>query len=93
MEQPDVLTRVFLRRLSDALKIPVFGLFDCNPSAVHILKTFRHESDSMSYDSYHLVTLNIKWIGLRPLDLEKYGIESQSMTAKEVKEDKKKNWV
>lgn len=75
--QPDVATRMFLRKITMALKIPVLGLVDADPYGLKILSVYMSGSKNMSYDSAHLTTSNIKWLGVRPSDLDKLGIPEQ----------------
>lgn len=49
--QPDVATRLFLRKLKATLKIPVLGLVDADPYGLKILSVYMSGSKSMSYDS------------------------------------------
>lgn len=75
--QPDVATRMFLRRLKYELKIPVLGLFDSDPYGLKILSVYMSGSKNMSYDSAHLTTPDIKWLGIRPSDLDRYKLPEQ----------------
>lgn len=75
--QPDVATRLFLRKIKDTLKIPVLGLVDSDPYGLKILSVYMTGSKNMSYDSAHLTTPDIKWLGVRPSDLETYNIPEQ----------------
>ena len=75
--QPDVATRLFLRKLKAQLKIPILGLFDSDPYGLKILSVYMSGSKNMSYDSAHLTTADIKWLGVRPTDLKKYKIPEQ----------------
>jgi meiotic recombination protein SPO11 len=75
--QPDVATRLFLRKVRDALKIPVLGLVDSDPYGLKILSVYSSGSKSMSYDSNNLTTPDIKWLGIRPSDLDKYKLPQQ----------------
>ena len=75
--QPDVATRMFLRRLKYELKIPVLGLFDSDPYGLKILSVYMSGSKNMSYDSAHLTTPDIKWLGIRPSDLNRYNLPEQ----------------
>lgn len=75
--QPDVATRLFLRRLKTELKLPVLGLVDSDPYGLKILSVYMSGSKNMSYDSASLTTPDIKWLGVRPSDLEKYNIPEQ----------------
>jgi meiotic recombination protein SPO11 len=77
--QPDVATRIFLKRLQEKLAIPVLGLVDSDPYGLKILSVYLSGSKAMSYDSASLTTSNIKWLGVRPSDLRKYNIPEQCL--------------
>jgi meiotic recombination protein SPO11 len=86
--QPDVATRLFLKKLKAQLKIPVLGLVDSDPYGLKILSVYMSGSKNMSYDSASLTTPEIKWLGVRPSDLKKYKIPEQcrlEMTANDIK--------
>ena len=86
--QPDVATRLFLSKLKRQLKIPVLGLVDSDPYGLKILSVYMSGSKNMSYDSAHLTTPDIKWLGVRPSDLKRYKIPEQCrlpMTANDIK--------
>ena len=57
--QPDVATRLFLRRIHDELHLPILGLFDADPYGLKILSVYTAGSKSMSYDSANLATPGI----------------------------------
>ncbi|KAH7424220.1 hypothetical protein KP509_12G095600 [Ceratopteris richardii] len=89
--QPDVATRLFLRKMKMDLKLPVFGLVDSDPYGLKILSVYMSGSKNMSYDSYNLTTPDIKWLGVRPSDLNKYKIPEQCrlpMTDQDIKTGK-----
>lgn len=75
--QPDVATRLFLRKLKFMLNIPVLGLVDSDPYGLKILSVYMSGSKAMSYDSASLTTPDIKWLGIRPSDLDRYNIPEQ----------------
>jgi len=79
--QPDVATRLFLKRISESLNIPVLGLVDSDPSGLKIISVYMQGSKNMSYDSASLTTRNIKWLGVRPTDFEKYKIPEECLIA------------
>mmetsp|Transcript_7060 Transcript_7060/g.12666 ORF Transcript_7060/g.12666 Transcript_7060/m.12666 type:complete len:479 (-) Transcript_7060:215-1651(-) len=86
--QPDVATRMFLSRLTAELKIPVLGLVDSDPYGLKILSVYMSGSKNMSYDSASLTTPDIKWLGLRPSDLNRYDLPDQcrlDMTENDIK--------
>lgn len=72
--QADIGTRAFLKILVKELKLPVFGLVDSDPYGLHILLVYAIGSKRLSYESQFLVTPDIKWLGVRPSDLDKYQI-------------------
>mmetsp|Transcript_22517 Transcript_22517/g.45302 ORF Transcript_22517/g.45302 Transcript_22517/m.45302 type:complete len:454 (+) Transcript_22517:2-1363(+) len=89
--QPDVATRMFLSRITSELQIPVLALVDSDPYGLKILSVYMSGSKNMSYDSASLTTPNIKWLGLRPSDLNKYDLPDQcrlSMTENDIKTGK-----
>mmetsp|Transcript_1233 Transcript_1233/g.3804 ORF Transcript_1233/g.3804 Transcript_1233/m.3804 type:complete len:416 (+) Transcript_1233:53-1300(+) len=89
--QPDVATRIFLKKLRYVLKIPILGLVDSDPYGLKILSVYMSGSKSMSYDSANLTTPDIKWLGVRPSDLDKYNIPEQCrlpMTEHDIKTGK-----
>jgi len=75
--QPDVATRMFLSRLVRELHIPVLGLVDADPYGLKILSVYMSGSKNMSYDSASLTTPDIKWLGLRPTDFDKFDLPDQ----------------
>ncbi|KAI0563053.1 Type IIB DNA topoisomerase [Gracilaria domingensis] len=89
--QPDVATRLFLKKLKETLQIPILGLVDSDPYGLKILSVYMSGSKNMSYDSANLTTPDIKWLGVRPSDLNKYGIPDQcrlAMTEHDIKTGK-----
>ena len=66
--QPDVATRLFLRKVRDEVKIPVLALVDSDPYGLKILSVYCSGSKQMSYDSNHLTTADIKWLGVREFE-------------------------
>jgi len=89
--QPDVATRLFLNKVRATLNIPILGLFDADPYGLKILSVYMKGSKNMSYDAINLTTPDIKWLGVRPSDLEKYKIPQQcrlEMSEHDIKEGK-----
>jgi len=89
--QPDVATRLFLKRVKEQLQLPVLGLVDSDPYGLKILSVYMSGSKNMSYDSASLTTPDIKWLGVRPSDLLKYKIPDQcrlEMTEHDIKTGK-----
>ncbi|GHP12125.1 DNA topoisomerase 6 subunit A [Pycnococcus provasolii] len=75
--QPDVATRLFLRKLRRDLCIPVLALVDSDPYGLKILSVYSSGSKNMSYDSFNLTTPDIKWLGVLPSDLDAFNIPEQ----------------
>lgn len=89
--QPDVASRMFLSRIRNELCIPVLGLVDSDPYGLKILSVYMSGSKNMSYDSASLTTPDIKWLGLRPSDLDRYDLPDQcrlNMTSNDIKTGK-----
>jgi meiotic recombination protein SPO11 len=67
-------TRIFLRKISFYLNLPVLALMDGDISRFNILVCYKNGSAKMSYDSENLTTPDIYWLGVRPSDIFKYNI-------------------
>jgi len=72
--QPNVATRIFLRRMNQELELPVLAVMDSDPFGLDILRVYGLGSKALSYESYELATPNIQWLGVRPSDLDKYNL-------------------
>ncbi|MHA1630957.1 MAG: hypothetical protein ACTSXO_02810 [Candidatus Heimdallarchaeota archaeon] len=72
--QPNVATRIFLRRMNQELQLPVLAVMDSDPFGLDILRVYGLGSKALSYESYELATPNIQWLGVRPSDLDKYNL-------------------
>jgi len=86
--QPDVATRLFLKKVKTTLNIPVLGLVDSDPYGLKILSVYMSGSKNMSYDSASLTTADIKWLGVRPSDLDRLNVPEQcrlKMTEQDIK--------
>eukprot|EP01028_Stygiella_incarcerata_P000728 TRINITY_DN11116_c1_g1_i2.p1 TRINITY_DN11116_c1_g1~~TRINITY_DN11116_c1_g1_i2.p1 ORF type:complete len:523 (+),score=167.96 TRINITY_DN11116_c1_g1_i2:104-1672(+) len=75
--QPDVATRLFLHKVKEITGLPILGLFDSDPYGLKILSVYMSGSFNMSYDSFNLTTSDIRWLGVRPSDLDRYRIPAQ----------------
>ena len=67
------------------------GLVDSDPYGLKILTVYISGSKIMSHDSASLTTPDIKWLGVRPSDLDKYRIPEQCrlpMTEQDIKTGK-----
>ena len=86
--QPDVATRQFLRKMHQDLKLPVLALVDADPYGLNILSVYTRGSKNMSFDSSNLTTPGIKWLGVRPSDLDRFKLPNQcrlDMTEHDIK--------
>jgi len=75
--EADLATRMFLKRVRETLRIPVLGLFDSDAHGLKILSVYMQGSEAMAHDASSLATPDIKWLGVRPSDLNKYKIPAQ----------------
>ena len=65
---------------------------DSDPYGLKILSVYMKGSMNMSYDSSNLTTPDIKWLGVRPSDLDRFRIPQQcrlAMTDEDVKTGRK----
>ncbi|MFW9818523.1 MAG: hypothetical protein ACFFE5_02840 [Candidatus Thorarchaeota archaeon] len=70
----DIATRMFLKRLSKELNLPVFSLVDSDPYGHYIHSVYLRGSKRLSYESPFLATPDIKLLGVLTRDLDKYKI-------------------
>lgn len=88
---PDLATRMFLKKIEKELELPVLSLVDSDAYGVHIQLIYAVGSKSMSYQTPFLTVPEIKWLGVRPSDLDKYDIPRSvrlSMSDNDVKRAK-----
>lgn len=71
---PDLATRMFLKKIVKELELPVLSLVDSDAYGVHIQLIYAVGSKSMSYQTPFLTVPEIKWLGVRPSDLDKYDL-------------------
>ena len=55
----------------------MLALVDSDPYGLKIMSVYSSGSKQMSYDSSHLTTSDIKWLGVRPSDLDRYNLPAQ----------------
>jgi len=70
----NVAVRMFLKRLSKELKLPVFSLVDSDPYGHYIHSVYMRGSKRLSYESPFLATPDIKLLGVLTRDLDKYNV-------------------
>jgi meiotic recombination protein SPO11 len=86
--QPDMATRMFIKRMYEDLKIPVLGFLDADPYGLDILRVYSIGSKALSFESVELAVPDIKWLGLLPSDIKEYQIPKSvliKMTENDVK--------
>ncbi|MHA2334951.1 MAG: hypothetical protein ACXAEU_23180, partial [Candidatus Hodarchaeales archaeon] len=72
--QPDLATRMFVKKIREDLELPILGLMDADPYGLDILRVYTIGSKQMSLETSELAVVDIKWLGLLPSDLDKYNI-------------------
>ena len=85
----NVAVRMFLKRLSRELNLPIFSLVDSDPYGHYIHSVYLRGSKRLSYESPFLATPNIKLLGVLTRDLDKYKIP-QEVRIKMNKQDEKR---
>jgi meiotic recombination protein SPO11 len=79
--EPDVATRLMLRRLVEASEggaLPVLALVDADPHGLEILLTYRHGSRALAHEAAALACPDVRWLGLRPSDLDRYDVPASA---------------
>lgn len=76
--QPDIATRLFVKKIREELDIPVLGFMDADPYGFEILRVYTIGSKAKSLETYELAVTDIKWLGLLPTDLDKYNIPTSA---------------
>jgi meiotic recombination protein SPO11 len=84
----NVAVRMFLKRLRNELKLPVFSLVDSDPYGHYIHSVYMRGSKRLSYESPFLATPDIKLLGVLTRDLDKYNVPDDCripMTKRDIK--------
>ena len=55
----------------------MLALVDADPYGLKIISVYMQGSKNMAFDSANLTTPDIKWLGVRPSDLDKFKIPEQ----------------
>ncbi|MHA2363896.1 MAG: hypothetical protein ACXAC7_08050 [Candidatus Hodarchaeales archaeon] len=76
--QPDLATRLFVKKIREELDIPVLGFMDADPYGLDILRVYTIGSKAKSLETFELAVTDIRWLGLLPTDLDKYDISKQA---------------
>jgi len=78
---PDIATRQWVQHLQRVLNLPAFALCDGNPYGISVLHTYQYDQkagvaygSSQGRRSRTKSPLHLKWLGLRPSQLEKLSL-------------------
>ncbi|XP_076840546.1 meiotic recombination protein SPO11 isoform X4 [Brachyhypopomus gauderio] len=88
---PDVNSRLMVRKLWDTLHIPVFALVDADPHGIEIMCIYKYGSVSMAFEGASLTIPSIKWLGLWPSDIERFGVARDALIPFTQADEKKMN--
>jgi meiotic recombination protein SPO11 len=86
--QPDMATRMFIKKLYQELNLPILGFLDADPYGLDILRVYSIGSKALSFESVELAVPEIRWLGLLPSDIEEYRIPKSvliKMTENDIK--------
>lgn len=79
--QPDMATRMFLKKIDEELQIPILAIMDADVYGIEIMRVYTVGSKSLSFEAANLAVPNMKWLGLLPSDLtEESGFHIPSST-------------
>ncbi|KAL1283066.1 Meiotic recombination protein [Trichinella pseudospiralis] len=86
---PDFPTRLFLRKLYEDLKLPMFALMDADPCGIEIFLTYKYGPMNISYESGVNVLLPwMKWIGVYPSEISSLNLSDTQKLMLGVRERK-----
>ncbi|XP_067303473.1 meiotic recombination protein SPO11 [Pseudorasbora parva] len=88
---PDVNSRLMVRKLWDALHIPVFALVDADPYGIEIMCNYKYGSLSMSFEAHSLTVPSVLWLGLLPSDIQRYKVPEEAIIPFSQADEKKIN--
>ncbi len=77
--QPDMATRVFVKRLREELELPILGFMDADPYGLDILRVYTIGSKSLSFETSGLAVPDFKWLGLFPSDIDTYKLPKEAL--------------
>ncbi len=86
--QPDMATRMFIKRIYEELSLPILGFLDADPYGLDILRVYSIGSKALSFESVELAVPDIRWLGLLPSDIKEYQIPKSvliNMTDNDIK--------
>lgn len=74
-----------IHKIWNQCRLPIFVLCDADPHGIEIMLIYRHGSMQMSRCVDHLAVPDIQWIGLRPSDISRLGLQTLSITTRDEK--------
>lgn len=72
-----------LHKIWSHCRLPIFILCDADPHGIEIMLIYRHGSMQMSRCVDHLAVPDIQWIGLRPSDISRLGLQTLPLTVRD----------
>ncbi len=75
---PNYSARLFLKKITNELKIPVFGLADADPHGLSILMAYTYGTIQSAHETSRLATNNFYWLGVTSSDIEDYDIPERN---------------
>ncbi|KAI4464710.1 meiotic recombination protein spo11 [Holotrichia oblita] len=79
----DISTRLFVKKLWQILKIPVFALVDADPCGIEIMLTYRFGSLALCHLSRYLALPSLRWIGIHPSEIISLNITREPLTKRD----------
>ncbi|XP_047457319.1 meiotic recombination protein SPO11 [Mugil cephalus] len=76
---PDVNSRLMVRKIWDALHIPIFALVDADPHGIEIMCIYKYGSVAMSFEAQSLTVPSVMWLGLLPSDLQRLRVPEEAL--------------
>ncbi|CAM9782605.1 unnamed protein product, partial [Laminaria digitata] len=74
---PPLAVRACVHRLAEAFDLPVLGLVDCNPFGLSVFLLYKEGSSRQGRGSVKYAVPDMKWVGLRPSQLEDLDLPHQ----------------
>ncbi len=86
---PTRACRRFIRRLSDEMKLPVYGFVDCDPYGVgNIYRTLKVGSGNAAHINKFFCVPNAKFLGVTPQDIIDYKLPTHPLKEVDIKKIK-----
>jgi len=83
---PTRACRRFIRRLSEARKIPVYAFVDCDPYGItNIYRTLKVGSGNAAHINEYFCVPEVRYLGITPDDIEKYKLPGHPLKDVDIK--------